>query len=654
MPDEKRLKPKEVKRKSVVEALKRLDLFLTKFDPDQHQREVPHRLERLEKVWNAFEIVQEEYEELDDSEEFVQKNLELCGTVEEMYFRVKAGLVSKLPAPADTVAPAAAPVAPVVPNPLANVKLPTISLPEFDGDFNHWLTFHDTFVSMIHSSTEISQVQKFHYLRAALKGEAANLIQSITITANNYAVAWDALVTRFSNRAILRKKHIRALLKHPKIPNNNVEALHKIVDEFQRHTKVVEQLGEPVDQFSSILIKLLEDKLDDASLTAWEESVATVAHPTYNDMVQFLQKRARILETISINRPQHTPSKSNNQPPASKKFPSTRLSTNVASDGSPKSFPNCPACEKQRHSIFDCSVFNGLDAKGRMKVVADKKLCSNCFRSDHFARNCRSKFSCKHCSRRHHSMIHPGPFEVDKQGSDGGSENPLPSTSSVVTAVAAIPTPEVVSTAKSSNASVILPTVVLLVVDVYGQEHIARALLDTGSQPNAISERLCQLLHLPRKVVNVPIAGVDGTNTNAKYEVRTEIRSRLVNFAESLEFLVFRKVTSDTPSVSFSTTRWDIPDRFALADPDFNTPRRVDMILGAEHFYSFIRDGRFRLPNHGPLLVETVFGWIVAGKFEDPHEAGERSVVTCHAATVTPVNELLERFWRIEELHGPN
>nr|XP_029713625.1 uncharacterized protein LOC115257811 [Aedes albopictus] len=78
------------------------------------------------------------------------------------------------------------------------------------------------------------------------------------------------------------------------------------------------------------------------------------------------------------------------------------------------------------------------------------------------------------------------------------------------------------------------------------------------------------------------------------------------------------------------------------------------MILGAEHSYSFIRDGRFRLPNHGPLLVETVFGWIVAGKFEDPQEAGERSAVTCHAATVTPVNELLERFWRIEELHGPN
>lgn len=213
MPDEKRLKAKELKRRNVVEALKRLDLFLSSYDPDQHQHELPHRLDRLEKIWNAYEIVQEEYEEMDDSDEFVQSNLAMRGKVEELYFRVKAGLVSKVPAPQAPVA--AAPPAPAAQSALSNVKLPTISLPEFDGDFNNWLTFHDTFVSMIHSSTEISHVQKFHYLRAALKSEAARLIQSITITANNYAVAWDTLVKRYSNKAILRKKHIRALLKHP-------------------------------------------------------------------------------------------------------------------------------------------------------------------------------------------------------------------------------------------------------------------------------------------------------------------------------------------------------------------------------------------------------------------------------------------------------
>lgn len=322
-----------------------MDIFLASYVPEQHQREIAPRLDRLEKVWEIFEAVQDECEELDEAEESVQKNLELRGQVEALYFRVKAGLVAKLP-PAPVPAVPGPSSAPITPSPLANVKLPTLSLPEFDGDFNTWLTFHDTYLSMIHSSTEISQVQKFHYLRAALKGEAASSIQSITITANNYAVAWDTLVNRYSNKAILRKKHIRALLKYPKIPNNNVEALHKVVDEFQRHTKVLEQLGEPVDYFSSILIELLEDKLDDASLTAWEESIANDAHPTYDKMVDFLLKRARILETIAINRPQHSVAKPAAHNSASKKPNQPRISTMAAAEIPPKTFPICPACDK--------------------------------------------------------------------------------------------------------------------------------------------------------------------------------------------------------------------------------------------------------------------------------------------------------------------
>ncbi|XP_058816507.1 uncharacterized protein LOC131679781 [Topomyia yanbarensis] len=376
MPSERKMKAKELKRRNVVEALKRMNEFLENFDPVQHQREVPLRLERLDKLTETFEMIQSEYEEFDDSEKFVTANLECRAAVEEQYFHIKAGLLSKMPQPVP-VPIAQTSTAEIHPGSsgLANVKLPTITLPEFDGDFNNWLTFHDTFVSMIHSSTEISCVQKFHYLRAALKGEAANLIQSITITAANYSVAWDTLVKRYSNRSILRKKHIRALLKYPKIPNNSVDALHKIVDDFQRHTKVLQKLGEPVEHFSCILMELLEDKLDDASLHAWEESVSSDEQPTYTKMIEFLQKRTRVLETILINRPQHAHQKSASHSSGNKKPFQTRVNSNAMTEALQKPFPLCPACEKEKHSILDCSVFNGFDVKGRLKIVADKGLC---------------------------------------------------------------------------------------------------------------------------------------------------------------------------------------------------------------------------------------------------------------------------------------
>lgn len=182
MPD-KKLKAKELKRKNIVEGLKRIEDFLRKYDPDQHAPEVRLRLERLEKLMETFEQVQSEYEELaqsesDVTEEFAQANLDCRAKIEEQYFRVKAGLLTKVPesAPPSTSTDSTPTTSASTPSPLSNVKLPTITLPEFDGDFNGWLTFHDTFVSMIHTSSEISCVQKFHYLRAALKGEAANLI----------------------------------------------------------------------------------------------------------------------------------------------------------------------------------------------------------------------------------------------------------------------------------------------------------------------------------------------------------------------------------------------------------------------------------------------------------------------------------------------
>ncbi|XP_055622813.1 uncharacterized protein LOC129766316 [Toxorhynchites rutilus septentrionalis] len=208
-PNEKKMKAKEQKRKNIIDSITRLESFLRNFDPDEHGHEVPLRLERIDKLMESFETVQSEYEELDDNEKFVLGNNELRAKVEERYFRVKAGLISKRFAPQTHEASTSGQANPAqlsAPSSLSNVKLPTITLPEFDGDFNGWLTFHDTFLSMIHSSTEISSVQKFHYLRAALKGEAANLIQSIVITAANYSVAWDTLVKRYSNKSLLRKK----------------------------------------------------------------------------------------------------------------------------------------------------------------------------------------------------------------------------------------------------------------------------------------------------------------------------------------------------------------------------------------------------------------------------------------------------------------
>lgn len=66
---------------------------------------------------------------------------------------------------------------------------------------------------------------------------------------------------------------------------------------------------------------------------------------------------------------------------------------------------------------------------------------------------------------------------------------------------------------------ILLSTAVVYIVDVRGTLQEARVLLDSGSQKNFMSERLALLLGLERKVVNVPIVGINQAKINAKFQV---------------------------------------------------------------------------------------------------------------------------------------
>ncbi|EZA62818.1 hypothetical protein X777_01848 [Ooceraea biroi] len=70
-----------------------------------------------------------------------------------------------------------------------SVKLPTITLPKFEGKYEEWLSFEDSFRALVHDNVKIQVVQKFNYLKSCLVGNAAQIIQSLTSTAENYEIA---------------------------------------------------------------------------------------------------------------------------------------------------------------------------------------------------------------------------------------------------------------------------------------------------------------------------------------------------------------------------------------------------------------------------------------------------------------------------------
>ncbi|XP_062715282.1 uncharacterized protein LOC134291500 [Aedes albopictus] len=653
------------RRATLLAALGRAEAFATGYDVQRDQAQLPLRLEYLNGVWNNLESVQSQLEDSETTEEGRAYHANVRAEFEPRLFEIKASLISKLPPP--SAFGAQVPQPPQVSSTLSGIKLPTISLPEFDGDYMQWLAFHDTFLALIHSNQDVPDIQKFHYLRAAVKGEAAQLIESIGISSANYVLAWDTLKNRYSNDYLLKKRHLQALFDVPCMKKESAASLHGLVDEFERHTKILNQLGEPTDSWSTILEHLLCTRLHNDTVKAWEDHASTVANPDYACLIDFLQRRTRVLESISVNHhaPNSAPSASHSTQPPRKNHHNSQFRVSSCATTT-NSGEKCIACG-QSHAVIRCQKFLNLSSNERQQLVKAKRLCHNCIRGNHFAQNCPSSFTCRRCNRRHHTLLHPEQSEVPRRS---GSQATTPSSTSAAppslnaSSVVESPTQSMVAASETTQSvevstplqnhreNVFLLTVIVKVIDDYGVEHLARALLDSASQPNLITDRMAKILRLRRQKVDVTVQGAGKLSNSVRDSVFAQIQSRKGDFSCGVSFLVMDKLTANLPSQNVSTVGWKIPTDLFLADPTFNESQPIDMLLGAKHFYAFFPSAaRIELDQNLPLLVDSVFGWIVVGSSSTASPAF-CAPTTCEAVTVSMISleESMERFWQTEEL----
>lgn len=63
------------------------------------------------------------------------------------------------------------------------------------------------------------------------------------------------LVERYANDYLLKKRHLQALFDIPSAKGETAASMHALVDEFQRHTKVLGQLGEPTGSWSTFCVQ---------------------------------------------------------------------------------------------------------------------------------------------------------------------------------------------------------------------------------------------------------------------------------------------------------------------------------------------------------------------------------------------------------------
>lgn len=625
-----RIKKLKLRRGQVKSELTRFETFLRKLDtenPPIDQLQV--RYESIQSALFDFKTIQAELEEVLVAENTYDQEISAQNRsqFEDKYFELIAKAKNMLKVPSsstqsDRVLSDTTPL---------TAKLPRLTLKEFSGHYSEWQGFRDTFLALVHNNKSLSKIEKFYYLQASLKGEAAQVIASLNISDSGYDTAMGLLTARYENKKAIINSHIKEIFELPVLSKESFTNLRKFSDTFLKNYRALESLGESVDTWDTMLLFLLISKLDFNTKKDWENSTKDVTNPKIADFIKFIMQRCQMLEALSSK-----PAGVGNVDSSHKKMNTTKSFYSSTSDIS------CPICS-EKHFVYACKKLKDMSVSSRYDEIKRLNLCINCLRSGHKVSECRSG-GCKTCSKKHNTLLHlTQKNKQDESNSNGSVANSeSKNTQSNHTALSHC----VQSTMKSF---VILSTALVYVHGPKNRRLSCRVLLDSASQSNFVTRKLVDKLNLPVKKIDMPVAGINQIKTNISQQVNIEISSMHNNFKTKLSFLVISSITDLTPQNSFNISNLNIPNELALADPDFNVAAEVDMLIGASVFYELLCVGQIKLGKDLPLLQKTLLGWVVAGNLP-MSQLNSASLVSKCLFTDSELNKQIEQFWLTEEV----
>jgi len=513
-------------------------------------------------------------------------------------------------------------------------RLPEIPLPIYDGDYHQWPTFRDQFRANV-DSRSIPKADKMFYLVGCLRGIASDTIRGIPISEDHYDLAWSTVEQRFNRPRLVAMSLIDKLFQLPVSTQESLTELNTFVSKFSEGLSLLNSLNIP-DLGSFVLFSMAFRCLPIATRALFETTVTSQGdYPTIDALLACVQSRVSTLEIIGDSKPGPASSQSKSSRPPNRKGdrPNHSGYQHAASLLTTKSERSCPCC-KASHSLDSCSQFLSWAIDERSKWMRDRSLCFNCFSESHWSNKCRSKPSCKQCSRNHHSLLHMGGRNNKEKVSEPKAQSSL---------CASQPMPAV-----STSCSVMLGTALVHVRDRSGTWQTMRALVDCASQISAVTVSCADRLGLKRTHWNAPVTGLAGHPvTSVMGRIDCIVQPRFAPEPSlSIQAWVLPSITGDMPHKTLNSTIKDKFSNLALADPSFHVASSVDMLLGADIYATIMNGHKIEIDSSLPSAFNSVFGWILIGPV--PYT----NVEPLHALPVSltiSIEEQMNKFWDIEE-----
>ena len=455
-----------------------------------------------------------------------------------------------------------------------------------------WNSFWASFQSTVGCRTELSNTTKLIYLRKSIKDENIQLLlHSPCETEDMYLEVVKELQFRFNRTKEVHRNLVKGLLQlhHPKY---NREDLRLLGDTVKQKIDSLKTTGHY--DADAILTSMVYDVLPSRLQILWhqhtkkEKGVSPVTK-----MLSFIREHA---ETLPAGHPppeKTVPEKKNPRWQEKKQERPQRQKSYVhaVSSTSTSSYKwECALCKPDKHPLHVCPKWLGYTVQQRLDHVKSKNLCSNCLAVGHTTASCKSSYRCRDCQQPHHTTIH---------------KETAPSTQVHSTFIQSQQVPDA-----------LLMTAEVLLKGPGGQELKARAFIDPGAAIFLISSRVTQLLDLPLEPNRIKFTGVQGTPCKgAKYLTSVNISPLHYNHEIKCRPAVVQTVTDDIPSRPLAPVH-EFPHLLGLrlADPKFNLPARVDILLRADLWLQLqTTTPAITASASEPGAQATIFGWAITG-----------------------------------------
>ncbi|XP_045541883.1 uncharacterized protein LOC123723348 [Papilio machaon] len=200
---------------------------------------------------------------------------------------------------------------------------------------------------------------------------------------------------------------------------------------------------------------------------------------------------------------------------------------------------------------------------------------------------------------------------------------------------------------RSVAGSICKQAAMVKVIDDNGNSMDARLLLDNGSTANFITQSLCSKLKLSTRSVSSEINGINNQSLTSTQACNLTIESQCCRYKANIECYILPEITKILPSTIIDISQLSLPSDLHLADPSFNIPSVIDILVGAEVFWDVICTKSINLGKNKPKLVESKLGWIVTGQL--PIQTTSNFTHSCNLS-IRDLDNNLKRFWELDSV----